>query len=229
MSADGRAAPAAAGRDDPAHRAGHRPAGHPERGPHGRRAAVVPRAALGPAVVGDAGRAGRAAVLRRLAAHPRRRAAADRRGVRGRPAGDGPVGDAAADGRADPADDRGGRGQPAAAGRPRRRRRARGAAALQPRDRLRRRPRLRQRGREPRVLGRPARGAGHRQPGQRLGGRRPAAQPAGRARLGRHRPDRRRGRQRSRRRARGRARRGARPGRGVSGWTRWSACTPTGW
>ena len=82
---------------------------------------MVPRAAARPALVGHARRAGRAAVLRRVAALSRRRPAPDRRGLPRRAAGHGPQRDAGADRRAGPAGHRGGRGEPAGDRRPGRR------------------------------------------------------------------------------------------------------------
>ena len=172
------------------------------------------------------------AVARRLAAHPRRRAAADRRGLRRRPARAGPLGDPAADRRAGAADDRRRRGAAAAA----RRRRATQTLLreemllLQPRDRLRRRPGLRERRRDPRRVGRPPRGAGHRRPGARLDDRRrPAAQPARRARLALDRPDHRGRRGRCPTAEPGRAGRACTAPPGGPASTRWPACTATGW
>ena len=111
-----------------------------------------PTSAPGSSLVAQAG----IAVLRRVAALARRRAAADRRGVRRRAAGDGPLGHPAADRRARANHDHGRRGAPAAPRRAGHRgRRARGVAPLQPRDRVRVRARLRQRRGEPRARGTP--------------------------------------------------------------------------
>ena len=179
-------------RDHPAHRAGHRPAGHPERRPHGRRAAVVPRAAVRPALVGHPRGPGRAAVLRRVAAHPRRRPAPDRRGLRRRAAGHGPHGHAAADRRAGPraiavAEEH----LPALAGADRRAtscaRSCCASAARSPSPpRGSTPPRRRTAGRGTAASRRWSSTAS-----SAARGRRPAAQPARGARLARHRPDRR--------------------------------------
>ena len=87
----------------------------------------------------------------------------------------------------------------------------RGAAAVQPRDRLRRGPGLRDRRREPGLVGRPARGAGDRPAGQRARGRRRAAEPARGPRLDGDRAVRRGGRRRSGRSVARGAGPGARP------------------
>ena len=196
------------------------------------RAAVVPRAARRSAVVGHAGRAGRAAVLRRLAALARRRAAADRRGVRVRAAARWPARSPCSrpsnsSSRRSPSPRSTCRCSPGAddvrSG-------ARGAAAVQPRDRLRRGARVRQRRREPRLVGRPARGAGDRPTGERARRRRGGDPlPSQLAALGwtrtgaigavvGHRPG---------RRAARRARPGALADAPAADWTRWPACTAT--
>ena len=66
--------------------AGVRVAGHPGRGPDGRRAALVPRHARRPALLGHAGRPGRHRLARRVVPQPRPVAAAHRRRLRRRSA-----------------------------------------------------------------------------------------------------------------------------------------------
>ena len=161
---------------------------HRQRGPDGRDAAVVPRAAGRPAVLGDAGGPGRRPVAGRVAApgRPTRRPAGGlRRGLRRRARGRWPASISLQQTvAADPGHHRRRRGAGAAPGRARRGAgAARGGAAVLPGGRLRRGPGVRAGGRVARRLGRPAAGAaGRRAAARRL--RRRAGQPGRRAGLG---------------------------------------------
>ena len=194
---------------------------------------MVPGAARRPAVLGDAGGAGRRPVAGGVAAPGRARGGQRpgdlRRGVRRRAARAGPVDQPPADRRADPGHHRRRRGAGAAPGRARAGAgAARGRAEVLPRDRVLGGPGLRARRRDPRRLGRAAAGdAGRRAAARRLLGR--AGQPGGRARAGRT-PRRSRWRWAAPPAARWPPSCTPSTGpRGGSAWRSSAACTATGW
>ena len=164
----------------PDHRAGGECPGDGQRRAYGRGAAMVPRAAGRPAGLGDAGGAGRCAVLCGVDAAGRRPrpARAIGRDLRRRPADAGPVDQPAADRAAHLGHDRRGRGAGATAGRGRRgAERDRRDAAVLSGGGVQRGPGVRAGGRVARHLGRPAAGAAGRRAA--AGGRRRTSWPAG--------------------------------------------------
>ena len=153
-------------RDDPPDRAGLGRARHPGRGADGRHPGLVPCASRRSAQLGHPGGSGRRRRFRGMDALADGRAQAGQRRLRSRPAGADPPRHAAPDGGDGARHDRRGRGPRARVGLERAAiLGARIDPDLLPRDRLRRRPGLRRRGREPRGLGRPPRGAGDRRVG----------------------------------------------------------------